>query len=143
VRPPHPWRLIAKNQRVGVVRVSLPWQGRRVRDHVSLVTQISKGLIRDQRTRRLIMFWGLIGALVMLFLGSVFFNWMREHPIFFLFYWGACAWVTLLAMLLAIFDLLLLRAAARQARRKLETDYLEELRRQHKDDSDPPGTRGA
>jgi MFS family permease len=114
-----------------------------VRDHVSLITQISRGLIREQRTRRLLMFYGLIAALVMLFIGSVIFSWLREHPLLFLFYWGACAWITLLAMLLAIFDLLMVRAAAKSARRQLEHEYLEDLRRKNRHDPDPPGTRGA
>lgn len=112
-----------------------------MRDYVSLITQISKGLIRDQRMRRLIMFYGLIGALVMLFLGSASFHWMRnEHPVFFLFYWAACAWITLLAMLLAVFDLLMLRAAGRRARRELEAEYLREVRRKAHHDSNPSGT---
>jgi cobalamin biosynthesis protein CobD/CbiB len=111
-----------------------------VRDFALLITQFSRGLIREQRTRRLIMFYGLLTALVMLFLGSVFFPWLREHPILFLIYWAACAWITVLAMLLAIFDMLIVRAAARRARRRLEDDYLEEVRRQPRHDSDPSGT---
>ncbi len=88
------------------------------------------------------MFYGLIVALVMLFFGSMFFRWLREYPLLFLIYWGACAWITLLAMLLAIFDLLLVRAAAKRARRKLEAEYLGEVHRETSHDPDPPGTRG-
>ena len=51
-----------------------------VRDFALLITQFSRGLIREQRTRRMIMFYGLLTALVMLFLGSVFFPWLREIP---------------------------------------------------------------
>lgn len=111
-----------------------------MRDHVSLIIQISKGLIRDQRMRRLIMFYGLIAALVMLFLGSAFFHPLREHPLLFLAYWAACAWITLLAMLLAVFDLLMVRAAGRRARKELEAEYLSEMRRKAPHDSDSPGT---
>ena len=106
-----------------------------MRDLVSLITQVSKGLIRDQQMRRHIMFWGLTGALVMLFFGWVLLHWMREYPLFFLLYWLACAWITLLSMMLAIFDLLVIRAAARQARKRLEAEYLEEVRRNESDDS--------
>ena len=113
-----------------------------VRDLVSLITQISKGLIREQRTRRLIMFYGLIAALVMLFLGSVFFGWLRSYPLLFLLYWGTCGWITLLAMLLALFDLLMVRAAAKRARRQLEDEYLGEMRRKNRHDPNPPGARG-
>jgi hypothetical protein len=84
------------------------------------------------------MFWGLTGALVMLFIGSALFRWMREYPIFFVLYWFACLWVTLLAMLLAVFDLVVIRAAARTARKKLESEYLEEVRRQKSHDSESP-----
>ena len=114
-----------------------------MRDLVSLITQISKGLIREQRTRRLIMFYGLIAALVMLFLGSVFFGWLRSYPLLFLLYWAACGWITLLAMLLAIFDLLMVRAAGKRARRQLEDEYLGEMRRKNRHDPNPPGARGA
>ena len=109
-----------------------------VRDIASLITQISKGLIRDQHTRRQIMFWGLMSALVMLFLGSVLFRWMREYPLLFLLYWFACAWITLLAMLLAVFDLIMVRTAGRNARKRLEAEYLEELRRKKSDDTESP-----
>ena len=105
-----------------------------MRDLVSLITQVSKGLIRDQQTRRQIMFWGLTGALVMLFMGSVLLHWMRQYPLFFLLYWLACAWITLLSMMLAVFDLLVIRAAARQARKRLEAEYLDDVRRKKSDD---------
>jgi hypothetical protein len=90
-----------------------------------LIILISKGLIRNQRARRVIMFYDVIFALVMLFTGStVLSGWLRENPLLFIVYWAACAWITLLAVLLAIFDMLLLRGAARRARRELEAEYL-------------------
>jgi hypothetical protein len=42
----------------------------------------------------------------------------------FLVWWGGCAWITLLAVLLAVFDILLVRAAARRARHLLEQEVL-------------------
>ena len=44
----------------------------------------------------------------------------REHPWFVILFWVACVWLTLTASLLAIFDLLIIRAEARKARRALQ-----------------------
>ena len=82
----------------------------------------ARGLIRDQQTRRMTMFVIVIVALVMLFLGSTFLGPVldpRVRPGWFIFYWAVCAWVTMTAVLLAIFNLLIVRAEARAARRKL------------------------
>ncbi len=43
----------------------------------------------------------------------------REHPVWFILYWFACAWLTVLALLLALFDVLIVRAQARVARKVL------------------------
>lgn len=89
------------------------------------VIQVSKGLIRDQRTRRTLMFYTVLGALVMIFAGSTFLQALldpKEHPILVLVYWAACAWITLLAVLLAFYDLVKVRAAARSERRRLERE---------------------
>ena len=107
---------------------------------LKLVIQISRGLIRDQTARRQLMFYAVLGALVLLFIGStILFPWLRKHPLVFIIYWALCAWVTVIAMLLAIFDLLMVRGSARIARRKLEQDYLEQQRKNSHDDSQPPG----
>ena len=76
------------------------------------VIQVSKGLIRDQRTRRTLMFYTVLGALVMIFAGSTFLQALldpKEHPIVVLVYWAASAWITLLAVLLALYDLVKVR----------------------------------
>ena len=103
-----------------------------IRVSPSLIIQIAKGIIRDQHVRRSAMFYGLLVALVMLFIGSTLLDrWLKEHPLLFLLYWFACAWVTLAAILLALFDLLMIRAAHRQARRQLKKEML------HTRDADP------
>ena len=96
---------------------------------------LTKGIIRDQRLRRLMMFWIMIVALVMLFLGSWLLSdrWGREHPWLYLGFWFVCAWLTLTGMLLALLDILVLRAAQRAARRVLEKQMLDE---NFKDDGD-------
>jgi len=55
-------------------------------------------------------------------LAPLFFNHgshPREHPGWFLLFWVACGWLTLTAFLLALFDLLMVRAQDRAARRIL------------------------
>lgn len=67
------------------------------------------------------MFYLALAAMVMVFVGAVFFETvLRGHPLVFVGYWGLCAWLTVSAALLAMFDLLAVRAAGRAARRQLE-----------------------
>ncbi len=71
------------------------------------------------------MFYIMLAALVMLFAGTFFSEkWARENPLRFFCYWLTCAWLTLTGMLLALFDILLIRAATRAKRRKLEQEIL-------------------
>ena len=88
----------------------------------SFASHAARGLVRDQTIRRKAMFWTVIVAVVMLFFGETFLASVldpRERPGWFLFYWLACAWVTITVVLLAIFDLLMVRAQARAQRREL------------------------
>ncbi|MDQ6861551.1 MAG: hypothetical protein M3032_10420 [Verrucomicrobiota bacterium] len=62
----------------------------------------------------------VVGAVVMLGLGATLLREIlnpREHPVWFISYWLACAWLTISMLLLAVFDLLLVRAQARAARK--------------------------
>ena len=89
----------------------------------SFATHATRGLLRDQTMRRKTMFWTVIAALVMLFCGATFLAPVldpKTRPGWFLFYWLTCAWVTVTAVLLAIFDLLLGRVQAREEKRALE-----------------------
>lgn len=91
---------------------------------LGFVIQISRGLFRDQIARRKMMFATLVVAMVMLFLGTTFLqNALIAHPVWFLIFWAACAWITLLAALLAVFDLLIVRAQGRAAARLLREEY--------------------
>ena len=105
---------------------------------VKFIIQISKGIIRDQRMRRSTMFYVLLTALVMLFAGAVLIDrWLRENLWLLLLWWGLCAWLTLLAVLLAVFDLLLVRAAVRREQRRLARELLRE-EPSDADDADAP-----
>jgi len=89
---------------------------------VSFVVHATRGVVRDQNVRRKTMFILLVVALVLLFSGSTFLATTinpREHPGWFIFFWFVCGWLTLTAILLACFDMLMVRLRARKAERTL------------------------
>jgi membrane protein implicated in regulation of membrane protease activity len=66
------------------------------------------------------MFVLVLAALVMLFAGATFFSgWLATSPVIFIIYWIICGWLTLAAVLLAIFDMLMLRLKLRREKREL------------------------
>ena len=93
---------------------------------VSFVVQVTRGVIRDQSTRRKAMLALLAVALLLLLAGSTFLSSIlnpREHLGWSLFFWLTCVWLTLTALLLALFDLLIVRIQARKARRALGEEF--------------------
>jgi hypothetical protein len=93
---------------------------------VSFIVHATRGVIRDQSTRRKTMSVMLVIALVLLAAGSTFLAPVlnpREHLGWALFFWITCVWLTLTSLLLALFDLLMLRVTARAAERKLREEY--------------------
>lgn len=91
---------------------------------------LTKGILRDQKARRSMMFWIMMSALVMLFLGSLLLSdrWAREHPWLYIGFWAVCGWLTVTGMLLALLDILALRAAQRAARRVLEKKLVDDMK---------------
>ncbi|MEY2484700.1 MAG: hypothetical protein QOH39_348 [Verrucomicrobiota bacterium] len=88
----------------------------------SFVIHATRGVIRDQAIRRKTMFVLLLCALILLLCGSTLLQSTlnpADHPARFILFWIFCAWVTLTAILLAFFDLLMVRIQARNARREL------------------------
>ena len=82
----------------------------------------TRGVLRDPSARRKTMALLLAGALVLIALGLFGTKtWLEphEHPVRFILFWFACGWITLTALLLALLDLLLLRAQARRNRRAM------------------------
>jgi predicted membrane protein len=70
----------------------------------------------------------LLVALLLLFSGSTFLATTvnpREHPFWFIFFWFICAWLTLTAMFLAFFDMLMVRLHARRTERNLREEFPE------------------
>jgi hypothetical protein len=83
---------------------------------------ITRGLLRDRKSRRRTMAISIAIALLLLVTGlTVFRPWLdpHEHPWRFTLFWLACSWETILAILLALFDVLLTRAQERAARKAL------------------------
>jgi hypothetical protein len=97
---------------------------------------LTLGVIRDPRMRRWFMFYSLLVALVQIFLG-VTFLWapLLQRPWIFITYWIACVWLTISALLLALYDMVAIRAAARQERHRLEAEYAR--RKSAPDDENP------
>jgi hypothetical protein len=88
----------------------------------SFVVHATRGLIRDQGTRRKAMLVVLLAALLFIVVGSTLLQSVldpREHPGRFLVYWIVCAWLTMTGILLAVFDLLMLKTGAAKAEEAL------------------------
>jgi hypothetical protein len=84
--------------------------------------QATRGVLRDPKARRKTMLILLAAALVLIasgLLGDKTWLEPHEHPVRFILFWFACGWITVTALLLALLDLLVLRTAARQARKAL------------------------
>ena len=84
---------------------------------------VTRGILINPRARRWAMFICISAAMVMLFAGATFLQSAISTPMAFLIYWGICSWLTLAALLLALWDILLLRTAARRQRRELEKKF--------------------
>ena len=89
-----------------------------------VILLFTKGILRDTRLRRNVMLWVMMVAMVMLVLGSWLMSdaWARKHVGIYFLYWAVCGWITLTGLLLAVFDMLVIRAAARAMRRRIEED---------------------
>lgn len=67
----------------------------------------------------------LTAALVLMIFGATVLQKAldpQERPGWFLFFWLVCAWLTTTSILLAAFDLLMLRIDARKAQRELRKE---------------------
>lgn len=87
-----------------------------------LIGRIARVLLVRQNMRRGVMFYLLVVALLLVLVGGILFpTWLRAHPWVFLWWWASCSAVTLLALFLAVADLLILRVTERANRRMLVT----------------------
>jgi hypothetical protein len=96
---------------------------------VPFTVHATRGLLRDQQSRRKTMTVSLIIAVVLMVAGlTVLRPWLdpQEHPWRFILYWLVCAWEIVLVLLLALFDLLMVRAQTRAARKLLAEQFQKE-----------------
>ncbi len=97
----------------------------------SFAAHSARGIIRDQKTRRRVMLILIVAALLMLVSGSTFLRGVidpHEYTGRFMLFWLACAWLAVSALLLAVFDVLMVRAEARAAARLLRETAAREAR---------------
>ena len=74
------------------------------------VIPITKGILRDRRVRRVVLFWLVMITLALIALGYWVLNdWLKEWPLLFLLYWFGCFWLTITFALLAVYDMLRVR----------------------------------
>jgi phosphatidylglycerophosphate synthase len=100
---------------------------------VPFTIHATRGLLRDQGWRRKIMTISLIVALTLLVAGlTVLRPWLdpHEHPWRVISYWLVCTYQTLLVVLLALLDILVVRAQARAARKAFQEKYSKEAGRE-------------
>ena len=89
---------------------------------VAFAIHATRGVVRDQVTRRKTMFVLVLVAVALLFCGATFLAPVLDphaRPGWFILYWAICAWITFTVVLLALLDVLLVRASARTERRAL------------------------
>ena len=87
----------------------------------------TRGLIVDQHLRRVTMFYAVLIPMLMVFAGVEFLEgWMDPHRHFYRFaiYWMICGWLTILAALLAFYDILITRLQSRALQRALRAKML-------------------
>jgi len=91
---------------------------------LSWVRRFARFMMMRQAARRSAMFYLLTAALGFVLVGGILFpDWLRARPMFFLIFWLICASLTMIAMVLACLDLILVRVASRVAQRALRAQY--------------------
>jgi hypothetical protein len=85
----------------------------------------TRGVLRDPGSRRKTMAISIVVALILVVTGLTVLRAPldpHQHPVRFIIFWFACAWITVTALLLALLDILLVRAEARRASQKLREE---------------------
>ena len=96
-------------------------------ENVRFIVAVSRGILRDQGMRRSVLFGLVLGAMLMVFAGSVLLDsWLEANAFWFLLFWGVCMWLTLTSFFLAFYDLLAVRRDAARERHQLKADALKD-----------------
>ena len=88
--------------------------------NLQTILLISRALLQEKDARRKLMFYSCIVTMVLVF-GGVFLpvGALQNSPILFIFYIGVCFASTIFMLLLALYDLLAIRAQHRQEMKEL------------------------
>lgn len=89
----------------------------------SFAVHATRGVIRDRGMRRKAIVMLIACAVAMVLAGSTVLQPVldpREHGVRFVVYWGIVVWLTATIILLALYDLLMVRREERAARRSLQ-----------------------
>ena len=102
------------------------------RPDLQFVIAVCRGIVRDTTIRRRVLFYLLLGVMLLMFFGMVILGpWLNGGIMRFLLYWGACLWLTFTVFLLAIYDLLVVSRQAREEHARNKIKLLNSL--------EPPG----
>jgi len=108
----------------------------------SFILLVTKGILRDRVVRRQVLSWIVAAVLGVVAVGMFLLDeWLAAHPLLFLLYWGGCLWLTATSGLLALYDLLALRAEAAREHRRIAAEIFgkeEEARRKKEPPADQP-----
>lgn len=114
----------------------------RLREKLAFAAAMLLGFIRRPDTRRQGMFLFTLAAVCCLFAGATFLEkYLTARPLLFLCYWGLCAWLTLCSLLLALYDMLAVSAAASRERRRLREELRASLPLKADQPENGPGSR--
>ena len=112
----------------------------RTSSDLQFIIAVCRGIVRDTQTRRRVLFFLLLAVMLLIFTGVVILNsWLNAGPVRFVLYWGACLWLTLTVLLLALYDLLAVR---QQAREEYARGKIEMLKRGQQQSDDPKSNPG-
>jgi len=104
------------------------------------IRQLIRIMVVEPTVRRQTMF-GTVGLAVAMVAIGAFLAWegLAASPFLFLLYWGLCAWLAITALLIAIFDLLIVFRAGRRARKDLARQLAgaDQQRRSRESNIDP------
>lgn len=87
----------------------------------------TRGIIVSQHARHVAMFYAILTSMLMAFVGYEFlWGWLEPHAHFYRFalYWLFCGWLTILAALLAVYEILVTRVRLRLEQRLLREKML-------------------
>ena len=91
---------------------------------IKLILLVSKGLVLDPEMRRKTMFRVALADIGIVAWGTLFLVGPDVNSFLFIVYWMGCAGLTLLMLMLAVYDWMVVRSKLAIERRRLQTEVL-------------------